>query len=282
MTNYSLDFNSHEFRVLFVLKGRMSQARQETKISKMRRKEGRKERTNNKTSTVNNSIYIYCITMALKAFHDNPCIGGFGGESAVAFTSNKDDLPVENPLCQIVKELVDNAVDACTSSSVPTQLGRVKVEIYPYEQDDSILRVKISDTGEGMKNIQVCVDAFQSTKVSSSHDTASRQQLQTAGRYGIGLTLCMLHAQRLVSNSYSCITSATKDQPTYTRAFYVVDSNKDSVVCIKTEALEKPSQGESGTCVSLLVPVSLLLQYWLTSNSITSVFASILHACHTH
>lgn len=187
--------------------------------------------------------------MALKAFHDNPCIGGFGGESTVAFLNSENDKNQKNSLtessgdalCQIVKELIDNAVDACVNG------GRVKVEVYAYEHDDSILQVKISDTGEGMEDIQACVSAFQSSKASGG---------QTAGRYGIGLTLCMLHAQRLVSNSYSCITSATKDQNNYSRAFYVVDTNGDSVICKKTEELPKPSEGESGTCVSVLVPVS--------------------------
>jgi anti-sigma regulatory factor (Ser/Thr protein kinase) len=190
-------------------------------------------------------------TMALKAFHDNPCIGGFGGESTIAVRlldpDNEDEEFPESGdvLCQIVKELVDNAVDACKCKG---SNERVKVEILPYEHDDKILKIQVSDNGVGMASIQECVDVFQSSK--------GRSESKTAGRYGVGLTLCVLHAQRLVSNSYCCITSATEDKEHYTRAFYVVDTNGNSVVCQKEEEFPKPSENESGTCVSVLVPVS--------------------------
>lgn len=198
-------------------------------------------KTNQKQST----------TMALRAFHDNPCIGGFGGESTVAIRSlepgddHEERSKSGDALCQIIKELVDNAVDGCKSKDGGQ---RVKVEIFPYEYDEQILKIQVSDTGVGMEDIQKCVEAFESSK--------GRSKNKTAGRYGVGLTLCMLHAQRLVSNSYCCITSATKEQKSYTRAFFVVDTDGNSVVCKKVERLEKPSSDESGTCVSVLVPVS--------------------------
>eukprot|EP00525_Craspedostauros_australis_P004164 CAMPEP_0198132704 /NCGR_PEP_ID=MMETSP1442-20131203/58926_1 /TAXON_ID= /ORGANISM="Craspedostauros australis, Strain CCMP3328" /LENGTH=98 /DNA_ID=CAMNT_0043793769 /DNA_START=261 /DNA_END=554 /DNA_ORIENTATION=+ len=84
--------------------------------------------------------------MALRAFHANPQVGGFGGESSgilratsasllrhqsVASTTGKgrqhkqdtagstadavDDHTSGDAFCQIVKELVDNAVDACAT-----------------------------------------------------------------------------------------------------------------------------------------------------------------------
>jgi hypothetical protein len=74
---------------------------------------------------------------------------------------------------------------------------RVKVEILPISNNQDILQVAISDNGCGMADVQKCVDAaFQSSK---EGDT------KTAGRYGIGLTLRLLHAQRLVPNSYASI-----------------------------------------------------------------------------
>ena len=205
--------------------------------------------------------------MALRAFHANPSIGGFGGESTLAprLKNNGTDgggprrndyqhLPEHgDALCQIVKELVDNAVDACDSLG-PNQ--KVKVEIFPYENDqggaagsnsdENILQLKISDTGIGMDDVQQCVEAFRTSK--------DEGESNTAGRYGIGLTLCLLHAQRLVPDSCACITSATKEQDVFTRAFYVVDTAGDSVVCKKTEEIQKSSKDESGTCVSVLVP----------------------------
>jgi DNA topoisomerase VI subunit B len=193
--------------------------------------------------------------MALRAFHANPSIGGFGGESTSAILlldSRKKKRNVGNlqqngdALCQIVKELVDNAVDACETCETDDKNHRVKVEILPYNDNDEILQVTISDNGCGMTNIQNCVNAFQSSKGNS----------KTAGRYGIGLTLCLLHAQRLVPNSYGCITSATRETRHFTRALYFVDTRGDSVECQKTEKIPKTNKAESGTCVSLLVPVS--------------------------
>ena len=226
--------------------------------------------------------------MALRAFHANPSIGGFGGESTSTVllldpkgrNNKQQPLPPQqnsdgDALCQIVKELVDNAVDACEAirteeqeeqereeqEETPTNKKclRVKVGIVPYNTttttDDNkkgnpdILQVTISDNGCGMADIQNCVDAFQSSK-NGGGDT------RTAGRYGIGLTLCLLHAQRLVPNSYACITSATKEQRNFTRALYVVDTQGDSVECHQQVEIPKTHNDESGTCVSLLVPVS--------------------------
>ncbi len=211
--------------------------------------------------------------MALRAFHANPSIGGFGNENSnvlplgdpLARKNNRtnDDSRVDvggedfsnesgDALCQIVKELVDNAVDACETARkdyAGSIVYRVKVEIRPYRNnsDDNTLQVTVSDNGCGMKDIQACVNAFQSSKGGYSN---------TVGRYGIGLTLCLLHAQRLVWGTYSCITSATKESTSFKRALYIVNTDGDSVECHREEEVEKGHAAESGTCVSLLVPVS--------------------------
>lgn len=206
--------------------------------------------------------------MALRAFHANPSIGGFGDESAPSLlvagdrkqrtlqhlgTENSQNFGVTqesgDAFCQIVKELVDNAVDACETArkngTATAKKYRVKVEILPHKDDNTTLQVTVSDNGIGMGNIQGCVNAFHSTK-GSNH---------TAGRYGIGLTLCLLHAQRLVPGSYSCITSATQESKTFTRALYIVDTAGDKVECHREEEVPKTTPKESGTCVSVLVPV---------------------------
>jgi DNA topoisomerase VI subunit B len=195
--------------------------------------------------------------MALRAFHANPSIGGFGGESTsdiLLLDPNNKEGDIGNNIpqsgdaqCQIVKELVDNAIDACQAGD-QTNKHRVKVEVLPSQNNEHILQVTISDNGCGMDNIQECVNAFGSSKHGGNTNTA--------GRYGIGLTLCLLHAQRLVPHSYTCITSATKNARFFTRALYVVDTDGDSVRCDKKETIPKTQEDESGTCVSLLVPVS--------------------------
>jgi hypothetical protein len=276
--------------------------------------------------------------MALRAFRLNPSLGGFGGESAVlaprpkttagaakthrkakgSATGRNSDIAQlsdeQHSTCdafaQIVKELVDNAVDACstgatlTLDSTPSEnqgessaSKRVRVVIQPEKMTatekisenelgiedanethnvDEVLRVSVSDNGCGMENIQNCVEAFQTNKagnitqnekssqrVDNSNEGIDSQEKKndepnlTAGRYGIGLTLCLLHAQRLVPDSCASITSATASSIQWTRASYVVDTEGDTVRCVKKEHLPKKRRDESGTAISLLVPVRI-------------------------
>lgn len=265
--------------------------------------------------------------MALRAFFENPLLGGFGGESSGLGISGKIEASCkggrrrrrgisacrkthftiageDDSFAQIVKELVDNAVDACYSASQqelrqgtetrrvkartrssnskrihrcsPSRtVRRVRVVLEPEmppclksaspgpsddeESDDELLRVTVTDNGCGMENIQDCVTAFHTSK------GAVIQEQQTAGRHGMGLTLCLLHAQRLVGESCTVITSATSLQNVWTRAKYVVDAGDDAIICVFKEQTEKKnSPTESGTAVSLLLPVSHFIILSLT------------------
>lgn len=250
--------------------------------------------------------------MALRTFRSNPNLGGFGSESTAPHilgshtNANAEDC---DAFAQIIKELVDNAVDACgtgitnkapekkkTKDTPAHKNKRVRVVIEQFvapgasskggankevnddnpnereetdrapaaneeersksdanedttEDSTELLRVVVSDNGCGMADIQSCVEAFKSSK-------AGNDQQMTAGRYGIGLTLCLLHAQRLVPNSCASITSATTGAKHFTKAQYVVDTEGDSVRCVDRNLLPKSNPEESGTSVSLLVPVS--------------------------
>jgi len=182
---------------------------------------------------------------------------------------------------QIIKELVDNAVDACRmdrgADAHPHQTDnhghrrnykRVRVFIQESKSCDaalsetqelqgqyanSLLRVTVSDNGCGIENIDECVNAFQSTKTSTSDNTA--------GRYGIGLTLCLLHAQRLVPNSYASITSATESATCWTKITLKVDTDKDKVSCSNLKHIPKKigEDKHSGTAVSVLLPVESIV-----------------------
>lgn len=203
--------------------------------------------------------------MALRAFRANPSLGGFGGESSggplrVNSQATEQDC---DAFSQIIKELTDNAVDACQQSrSNDTTSKRIRVVIEQmnnehdeeYTEANHVLRVTVSDNGIGMENIQDCVNAFRTSKAGNGEENEETVE-NTAGRYGIGLTLCLLHAQRLVPDSCASITSATREALHFTRASYVVDTDGDSVLCVKQEELPKTSPEESGTAVSLLVPV---------------------------
>lgn len=258
----------------------------------------------------------------LRTFCSNPALGGFGGgdESSSSQTASPSaaTAPTPDAFCQIIKELVDNAVDACTvvelsSSSSTTTAKRVRVVIEQFQDDKDddassidgsssnkeILRVTVSDNGCGMNDIAKCVGAFHTSKAhntataaatsavgttktkkrkagatkdsstatlaleetnsssSSSSSATATTEAQTAGRYGIGLTLCLLHAQRLVPNSCASIQSAVPSDKEWTVVAAVVDTASDAVRCLPRDSLKKRVAKESGTAISILVPVRM-------------------------
>lgn len=222
----------------------------------------------------------------LRTFVANPGLGGFG---------EKEEATAD-AFCQIVKELVDNAVDACSTEAVigdSTTKRRVRVDIKKYNEQDDLLSVTVSDTGSGMNNIADCVGAFHSSKqvASKNNDddtepskrkgnskkTSSKilkepKEDHTAGRYGVGLTLCLLHAQRLVPESCAFIQSATRDHTQWNVVLAVVDTEQDRIRCVSRPRLQKASLNESGTSVSVLLPVCVDIwrldrQSWAPTNA---------------
>jgi len=169
--------------------------------------------------------------MALRAFRCNPALGGFGNETGLSYllheagekategkSQQKQNPQVErdggsgDAFAQILKELVDNAVDACghgwDSTHKQNAVKRVRVSIESVgtstsssnkadntarnENDNSnreLLRVEVNDNGCGMDDIEKCVSAFNSSKGDNDLEGTDSHRIETAGRYGIGLTL---------------------------------------------------------------------------------------------
>jgi DNA topoisomerase VI subunit B len=234
----------------------------------------------------------------LRTFCSNPALGGFGGEVSSSI-NHTAAAPTPDAFCQIIKELVDNAMDACTVNATVTDgiaksTKRVRVSIEKFEQGNKestteILRVTVTDNGHGMNDIQACVGAFHTSKahnsglvganeaaavtanemasekyteqptkrLSNEQETVKAVEEQTTGRYGIGLTLCLLHAQRLVPNSCASIQSALASDKKWKVAAAIVDTSSDAVKCFPRDSISKRSATESGTSVSILVPVSV-------------------------
>jgi hypothetical protein len=185
--------------------------------------------------------------MALRTFRSNPALGGFGGESSTLIDTEehrgvRQSSPGGDAFAQIIKEIVDNAVDACTEDDninrrkVPneekmTRIKRVRVVIERFETEaerdtdcsgkadktgsnssDEVLRVTVSDNGCGMKDIQACVDPFHTSKAHATLGTgttsSTRPTQHTSGRYGIGLTRKCYDAQKN-STALRCFDSAS-------------------------------------------------------------------------
>lgn len=285
--------------------------------------------------------------MALWAFHNNPGIGGFGESNPILFggstvravtkrngvrekkkrrgerisnripsvssnkSNRKNTASSSDLICQIVKELVDNAVDACRTPSSDgdtlrqeNQKKRIRVEIQPFNnteavEDESltsslskrnhseILKLTVTDNGCGMENIQNSVNAFQTSKGGENRRNENIGDSSvtdvSSGRYGIGLTLCLLHAQRCIPNSVACISSTTPKSKHLTKVYFEVDKHEDCVKCVQEEKVNLSTPAtESGTCVSLLIPVSIFVDQLFCSRvpeniSLFSTFHSYLY-----
>jgi hypothetical protein len=100
-----------------------------------------------------------------------------------------------------------------------------------------------------------CTTTRPATSSGDGNDGSEINDGYTSGRYGVGLTLCLLHAQRLVPGTGACVTSATAKCSTWVRATYEPDADGDVIVCRRKERFAK-MHGESGTTISLMVPVS--------------------------
>jgi SagB-type dehydrogenase family enzyme len=217
---------------------------------------------------------------------------------------------------QIIKELVDNAVDACNSNHSSRDdcgiVKKVRVIIKQVGSDDAnqgidefttkrgrtqtnschddsdcaglvnqnrqeLLRIEVTDNGCGMANVEKCVSAFSSSKNGDStknsvgstsisevdeamNSNRSLEEGRTAGRYGIGLTLCILHATRLVPNSCVVIKSTVEKSGFINKFKFVVDTQRDNILCIGREKYAKKEKNSSGTTVALLLPVSEMLR----------------------
>ncbi|KAL7471192.1 hypothetical protein ACHAXS_011493 [Conticribra weissflogii] len=250
---------------------------------------------------------------AMPAATRNSSTAGLEETSSVGHSDSKGC----DAFAQIVKELVDNAVDACAcactysngGASVTSMKGsknsasnRDGIENCEHSSDDNkevcrrvritiaeevfngmeVLRITVIDTGCGMQNIDECVTVFSSSKNGQNdgndaikegrkngskfqskrkglakvkeRENESERDKHTAGRYGVGLTLCLLHAQRLVPGSEGIIQSAIAAKSEWEKATYVVDTEKDEVVCKRRVHIPKGRKEESGTSISLLVP----------------------------
>jgi hypothetical protein len=273
-------------------------------------------------------------TSCTNAPRNAACKGDSTSTATTTSGSGGGGTPIPQNGCdafaQIIKELVDNAVDACKvrgtnktlvkSATATTtthdhstckgnnDLKRVRVTIETFRNDTKsssffvkggntnndkenysrfdnreLLLVTVNDNGCGMEDVEKCVSAFCTSKSNTSssqkekkksktntskksnnvtgaagHTAAGagqQNQSFTAGRYGVGLTLAFLHAQRLVPNTCASIVSATAETAFWTSATFVVDTDQDSVDCIRKSKTKKQTN-ESGTSIRLLVPVS--------------------------
>ena len=189
--------------------------------------------------------------MALRAFKCNPSLGGFGAETLSSHLNdgNNSNIALTNngggdAFPQIVKELVDNAVDACSVKPPPAgsddddgndadfdasggddgvyKRVRVRIEAEEFttvvddekQQCESLdcLRVTVSDNGVGMENIDDCVMVF------SSNKTRVGPMSMRTGRRGEVRLLPSGASRRIRRNEATTRHATTKKQLTVVAA----------------------------------------------------------------
>jgi signal transduction histidine kinase len=99
--------------------------------------------------------------MALNAFYNNPAIVGFGNENSVggsgAATASQQ---TNDAFSQILKELVDNAVDSCREAILsrhpdqPSCSVTIRIDA---SGTDGVLRVTVGDNGVGIADLGTAV-----------------------------------------------------------------------------------------------------------------------------
>ena len=102
------------------------------------------------------------------------------------------------------------------------QKKRIRVDIVSTKSHPSkdplndVLQLTVTDTGCGMENIQKCVNAFQTSKDGKATKNRDQQNANNnfSGRYGIGLTLCLLHAQATCADKFYVTLLALKHMHT--------------------------------------------------------------------
>lgn len=181
--------------------------------------------------------------MALRVLSENPSIGGFGGEGN-PFIEDGDAV------AQILKELVDNSADACRQ--LQNGIHKIEVIVEENEKNNEFLNVTVRDNGIGMSSIKDCILQFSTTKTGNDEENVGAGT-NTAGRYGMGLTLSLLHARRLAKGSDATIRSTTKDSSHWTTVTCYVD--KESVHRTSENTEEKEEDDISGTSIVILLPV---------------------------
>ncbi|CAM9815953.1 unnamed protein product, partial [Scytosiphon promiscuus] len=185
---------------------------------------------------------------------------------------------------QTVKELVDNAIDACRTRSSEQDAPTVRVVLRRPKgataaatatpeagkdstinssrfQEEGPLELQVADNGAGLTDVTKALVLFSSTKSGHEsrlvHDASAErgEKGTTAGKYGLGLTLSLLYSQKHFGG-FLKVTTATADSRQWSFTKCDIDVGTGLPRQVHRKSGPKPaswSQG-CGTDMRLLVP----------------------------
>ncbi len=145
------------------------------------------------------------------------------------FEKNKHLLGFDNPtkaLLMVVKEAVDNALDACEEARI---MPEIKVKMKQVKED--IFRVSVEDNGPGIVKAQV-------PKVYGKllYGSKFHRMKQSMGQQGIGISAAVLYSQ-LTNGTPTRVFSKTENDRS-TNVFHIlIDTMKNEAEIVKEESI---------------------------------------------
>ncbi len=161
------------------------------------------------------------------------------------FERNKHLLGFDNPtkaLLIVVKEAVDNAIDACVDADI---LPTIKVSLE--EVKNEVFRVTVEDNGPGLPP-----RAIAKTFGKFLYGSRFHRLLQSRGQQGIGIKGAILYAQ-LTTAKPARIWSKTAEQKKTLYTELKIDVEKNEPLVLKQEYVENSSIKEHGIKIQLEV-----------------------------
>ncbi len=189
------------------------------------------------------------------------------------FEKNKHLLGFDNPtkaLLMIVKEGVDNSLDACEEAGI---LPNIEVKLKNIK--NNIFRVSVKDNGPGIVKNQIPKIFGKLLYGSKFH-----RLRQSRGQQGIGISAAVLYAQLTTGNPIKIWSRTSKKSKVHYFELFI-DSTKNEPEVVKEESIEiKKFPAGHGTLIELDVSgryrKSQGVKEYLKETAIANPFAKIV------
>jgi len=189
------------------------------------------------------------------------------------FEKNKHLLGFDNPtkaLLIVVKEAVDNSLDACCETGI---LPKIKVDVKNINED--VFRLVVEDNGPGIPK-QAIGKAFGKFLYGSKF----HRLLQQRGQQGIGITGSVLYSQLTTSNPLKVWSKTSTEKTYFTKLMINVLKNEPDII-EEGYAAERDEIKEHGIRIQLDVVgryrKTQSVDDYLAQTAIANPFAEIIY-----
>ncbi|MGV9169239.1 MAG: DNA topoisomerase VI subunit B [Promethearchaeia archaeon] len=165
-------------------------------------------------------------------FYRNRQMAGFGNPTQAVYSA--------------VRELVENSLDSCEDAG---KRPKIKVEID--ESPSSVVRISVSDNGEGIPDAHVA-DSFGRVLYGSKYLSRQRR-----GTFGLGVTMAVLYGQITTENPVKIYTCTERENTGRTYELFIdVENNRPIIISV-----EHVNRSTIGTSVRITMKGSVSRAY---------------------